>query len=176
MIRQAIQRIIKEACEEVYSDPELTRLLNDSSSNKTKQIHLEEIGDIFFIKKIESLLSTINLFIDQDSKFNALMNLNVNFRRVRQENFTEKEEKNFKSAIFQEGGTSFQNSPIHLMFYEKLDIFGKDLLPTDEKFEELELSSMSYCRLRKDFASKLSETAVDTEIRLVQQGVSACFF
>ena len=61
------------------------------------------------------------------------------------------------------------------MFYEKLDIFGKDLLPTEEKIEELELSSMSYCQLGKEFASKLPETAADTELWLVQQGVTACF-
>ena len=103
------------------------------------------------------------------------MNLNLNFRRVRQENFTENQEKNFKSAIFQEGGTMFQNSPIHLMFYEKLDILGKELVPTLEEIEELELSSMSYCRLGKEFASKLPETELDTELRLVQQGVTTCF-
>ena len=103
------------------------------------------------------------------------MNLNVNFRQVRQENFTEHQEKSFKSAIFQEGGTTFQNSPIHLMFYKKLDILGKELVPTLEEIEELELSSMSYCRLGKEFASKLPETELDTELWLVQQKVSACF-
>ena len=75
--------------------------MNESSTNKAKESHLEEVGDMFLVKKnFECLLSTINLFIDQDSNFNALMNLNVNFRQVRQENFTENQEKSFKSAIF----------------------------------------------------------------------------
>ena len=62
------------------------------------------------------------------------------------------------------------------MFYQRLDILNKEhLVPALEKIEELELSSMSYCWLGKEFASKLPETDLDTELWLIQQRISAHF-
>ena len=55
------------------------------------------------------------------------------------------------------------------MFYERLDILKKQLVPTMEEIEHLELSSMSYCQLRQEFASKLQGTDHDTELLFVQQ-------
>lgn len=99
------------------------------------------------------------------------MNLDVNFRRVRQENFIEKEGKDFKSSIFEENGVTFQNSPIHIIFYEKQTVLDQEgLVPT---LEELKLSSLGYCRLRQDFATQLGLEDTDQEVQLVEHRFNA---
>ena len=99
------------------------------------------------------------------------MNLNVNFRRVRQENFTDPKRENFNSALSEANGKTFQNSPIHLMFYEKNILLDK-LVPDEMDNEDVQLSSMSWCRLRPDYASKFQEIAQNQEIKLVEK--NAC--
>jgi hypothetical protein len=72
------------------------------------------------------------------------MNLDVNFWRVCQENFTQLKGMNIKEAIFKENGDTFQNSSIHLLFYEKIS--NKDL--QDDQVPENEqpkIASMSLC-------------------------------
>jgi hypothetical protein len=72
------------------------------------------------------------------------MNLDVNFWRVRQENFTQLKGMNIKEAIFKENGDTFQNSSIYLLFYEKIS--NKDL--QDDQVPENEqpkIASMSLC-------------------------------
>ena len=70
-------------------------------------------------KNFESLLSTIILFLEQDTFLNAPMNLDVNFCHVCQDNLTKGKGTNIQKSIMEENGNTFQNSPIYLMFYEK---------------------------------------------------------
>ena len=80
-------------------------------------------NDKFLLKDdFKSLLSTIVLFLDQETYFNAPMNLDVNFRHVRQDNLTEGDGANIKDSILEDNGKSFQNSPLCLMFYEKINV------------------------------------------------------
>ena len=48
------------------------------------------------------------------------MNLDVNFWHVHQENFTQSGGNNIKEEIIKAKGDTFQNSLIHLFFYEKI--------------------------------------------------------
>ena len=137
---------------------------------------------MFLIEKnFESLLSTIVLFIEQEPFSNVPMNLDVNFWHIHQENFTHGEGLTFKDSIFTEKGDTFQNSPMHLFFYEKINITkpNDDLVPTlDElpKSSELpELSSMSYIRLKGEIALDFDGLDPDDELLLVLQGVTAQF-
>ena len=70
-------------------------------------------------------------------------------------------------SIFAKGDDTFQNSPVHLLFYEKVN---DDLAPD---LNTPELSSMSYCRLRSDSSLKLPELAFDMDLHLVLRGVTA---
>src|SRR5687767_2289636 len=95
----------------------------------------------------ETLLSTVALFIEQEPFSHVSMCLDVNFRHVQQENFTQRKGMNIKEAIFQEGGDTFQNSSIHLLFYEK--ICSKDL-----ENDQPKISSMSLCQFKNDLSLK----------------------
>lgn len=64
---------------------------------------------------------------------------------------------------------TFQNSPIHLLYYEKTS----DTLLVDDMLPEL--SPMSWCRLKRGSALNVPESAFDLELLLVLQGVAAEF-
>lgn len=73
-------------------------------------------------QNFESLFSTIVWFLEQDPYTNVAMNLEVNYCKVKQENYfvPTPTGKDFQTAIMEKGGTTFQNSQIHLLFYEKI--------------------------------------------------------
>ena len=121
------------------------------------------------------MISTIILFIEQEPYSNVLMNLNVNFRRVQQGNFMPVEGDNFEDAIYEDNGRKFQNSPIHLVFYEMIEKPPQltDLVPTLE--EPPQLSSMTWCKLNKNLLPNLPEHAFDSDLLLVLKDVTAQF-
>lgn len=96
------------------------------------------------------------------------MNLDVNFWHVIQENFFLGEE-NVNNAIFKKNGDLFQNTPIHLIFYEKIP-----LQPEHGSFQDMPaLSSISKCKVKKTNAFK-ADNGDDLELLLVLLGVTAC--
>ena len=127
MARNDIQNYIKEDCQEYFSTIQLKSTENYPISSHNTISAIPHDGDetLFVEKNFECLLPTIILFLEQESISNVSMNLNVNFRRVRQENFTDSKRENFNSALFEANGKTFQNSPIHLMFYEKKKFAGQ---------------------------------------------------
>lgn len=72
-------------------------------------------------QKFESLFSTIVWFVEQDPYTNVAMNLEVNYCKVKQDNYfvLTPTGKDFHTALMEIGGTTFQNSQIHLLFYER---------------------------------------------------------
>ena len=140
-----IQELNKEACLKVSTKEHVqTQLFTKDASNSPQA---DSSQDLYQIEKIfESHLSTIVLFIDQDPYFNVAMNLDVNCCRVHQENFTLDTGSSINDAIFVENGATFQNSPIHLLFYEKV-YQTNNLLPFSSDLPKL--TSMNLCRLKK---------------------------
>ena len=86
--------------------------------------------------------------------------------------FLEFEGSTLNQSIFNEDGDTFQNSPLHLLFYEKKEI-DNNLVPNLETGPEL--TSMSYCKLKDDAASNLPKEAVDLELMLLLEGATAQF-
>src|SRR5687767_15324867 len=101
------------------------------------------------------------------------MNLDVNFRRVHQENFLKAEGTTIKDAIFKEGDDTFQNSAIHLLFYEKIVCSDGDLVPTLIESPTPELTSMSFCKFKFPPTVNVDEKANGLELLLVLQGMTA---
>src|SRR5687768_10506442 len=133
-------------------------------------------GEIFQIAdQFKSLLSTIILFLEQDPLTNVSMNLDVNFRRVHQENFLKAEGTTIKDAIFKEGDDTFQNSAIHLLFYETIVCSDADFVPTLNESPKPELTSMSFCKFMYLPTLTVDEKAFGLELLLVLQGVTAKF-
>ena len=147
------------------------------ASKDTSEFEETVLGDSIFVveKNFDSFFSTIILFIEQDPFFKVAMNLDVNFQQVHQENYKANEHSNIKDTVFQENGNSFQNTPIHLLFYEKINntnltdhqMSHKKLLPI--------LSSMSWCKLKKGSVLNIDELAYTLELRLVLDQFSAQF-
>src|SRR6478735_8401872 len=95
-------------------------LHNDDSNNETsKPLAVASTNpELQCEQHFDTLFSTIVLFLEQDPFTNIAMNLDVNFCRVKQENFKKKTDgKTMQEEIWMEGGDTFQNSPIHLLFY-----------------------------------------------------------
>ena len=141
-LQSNIQSCIQETSKEIYA--------NKSNWVKTAQKDPSDLSDsspldqMFIIdKKFNSLFSTIALFIKQEPFSNVSMNLNANFRCVQQENYTKikVDGSTIQDAIFKENGKTFQNSPIHLMFYEKVN--NADLPDDNTLDEKPQLSSLS---------------------------------
>ena len=107
----------------------------------------------------------MTLFIEEEPFFHVPMHLDVNFWRVRQENFTKEGGKNIKEEIFKENGDTFQNSPIHLFFYEKIH-------STDLQGGQSKISSMSLCQVNKA-EIHLPVSAYEVELVLVLSNVTA---
>ena len=105
------------------------------------------------------------------------MNLDTNYWCVQQKNFTEivVEGSTIKDAIFKKNGNTFQNSPIHLMFYEKIKA-PKPLTGLVPNLDESsKLASMSYCKLKKDPSLDFSKMVFDINLLLVLKGFTAQF-
>ena len=103
------------------------------------------------------------------------MNLDVNVRHVHQENYTKEESSTIKDAIFKENDDTFQNSAIHLLFYEKIISEGQDPEPNLNALPTPELTSISYCKFKKHPTLNVEDKAYRYELLLVLQGVTAKF-
>ena len=140
--------------------------------NPTKEMLLQE-------KNFMLLFSTIVWFIEQDMYTNVAMTLDVNFWQVKQINFftNTSEGKDMNKAIMQSTEisgmfqNSFQNSQIHLVFYEKISelewetnqiVPGVRATPPD-------ISSMSTCKLKlkSDEVPKFPPGAYDMALDLI---------
>ena len=139
----------------------------------------EPVGDLFLKQKpFPSLLSTVTLFLEQESVSRLAMNLDVNYCQVNQENFNKKTEteNTMQEMIFMQDGDSFQNSPIDLIFYEK-----KILLDNSKSSNYLaDVASMSYCKLSserfKHFLNvDIAESAYNLELLLCMKNMTAQF-
>ena len=75
------------------------------------------------------------------------MNLDVNFHHLKLDKFRQDHGSNIIGSIFEHNGKTFQNSPIHLIFYERVYDFKDDLIPTLK--EKPKLSSMGWCQFNK---------------------------
>jgi hypothetical protein len=112
------------------------------------------------------------LFIEQEPFSNVQLNLDVNFWHIHQENYNNVAGSNFREEIFKENGTTFQNSSIHLFFYEKIHL-AEQLVPSLDATTEL--TSMSYCRFKKDSTLNLPNEAFDKDLILIMEGIDVQF-
>ena len=159
--------------------PKITTFAQDNST-----LTPIEGNDQFLLEDdFKSLLSTIVLFLNQDTYFNVPMNLDVNFCCVRQDNLTgtEGDGANIKDAMLEENKSSFQNSPLFLMFYEKINVEEQMLIDevnekeqkmTDQADEPV-LSSMSDCQINKECQLDLPELAFERQLLLELQKTTA---
>src|SRR5687768_14191711 len=90
-----------------YKDTKFPYDVDDSSE---EMLQVEQNFHLVF--------STIVWFLEQDPFTNVAMHLDVNCQKVIQSNFTASNRKDLHTALKVDGDT-FQNSPIHLLFYEK---------------------------------------------------------
>ena len=81
-----------------------------------------------------------------------------------------KDGSNILESIFSEGGSKFQSSDFHLLFYKKInENLAPDVNPPPELF------SMSYCRLSRNSGLELLESAFQLDLLLILQGATAQF-
>lgn len=119
------------------------------SKTATEGPDTDPVGKLFLKQKpFYSILPAVNLFIEQEPVSGLAMNLDVNYRHVSQDNYFKKEntKKTMQDMIFTANGDLFQNSPIDLLFYEKI-ISSNTTVSSDDPSE---VSSMSYCKLSTD--------------------------
>ena len=129
-------------------------------------------------KNFYLLLSTVVWFIEHDPYTNVTMNLDVNYCRVFQDNYLVKSQdgKTMTEGIMEENGTTFQNSPIHLLFYEKISQKDYELKNLDLSFDSFpELSSMSCCKVKKTKPTKFAPLAYNLELQIIPSDVTAQF-
>jgi len=130
-----------------------------------------------------SLFSTIVWFIEQDPYTNVAMTLDVNYCIVKQLNFntdTLTTGKDINKAIMDTTGDTdtFQNSPIHLLFYEKInesDYDSNSIVPGVRAMPP-EIFSMSNCKLKLDASQKeqkFSILAYNMDLQLSLSGITA---
>ena len=139
-----------------YKDTNLTSEVDDSSD---EMLQVE--------KNFHLVFSTIVWFLDQDPFTNVAMHLDVNCRKVKQTNFTAANRKDIHSALKVDGDT-FQNSPLHLLFYEKViksKVSSKDKAPSLPTCPEI--SSMSLCELRKTTKFGVEDLAYEMKLQLI---------
>ena len=129
-------------------------------------------------QNFHSVFSTIVWFLEQDPYTDVAMNLEVNYRKVKQENYKVPTPtgKDIENAIIEKDGNTFQNSQIHLLFYEKISAKNQSI---NAKVRSLDsppqLSSMSWCNLKKNFQCNVDELAYDMELQLVMRDTTAQF-
>ena len=126
----------------------------------TSDVHqVVPVEDFLLKDNFKSLLPTIVLFIEQEPYSNVSMNLDVNFQEIHQENFDRViYGTTMREEAVKPNGDTFQNSPIHLLFFEKVN---EDMAPD---LNASELTSMSYCRLKSDFSLNLPKLAYELEL------------
>ena len=177
-LQEEIQALINKACPENASKDASKAKEAPKKQNKTKASSKAipdlpepvEPDDMFRIEKnFDVQLSTVNLFIEQDSFFNVPLHLDVNYQKIHQENFMQEKGKTMLGAIFEKRGDTFQNGPIHLLFYEKV----MEDIALDMNAPELQ--SMSYCRLKSNSGLNLPNLAFELELQLVLRGVTTQF-
>ena len=74
----------------------------------------------------------------------------------------------------EEGTDTFQNSPIHLLFYERM-MGDKCKGPGPVLETPPELTSMSDCKVKRKALPKLDNVAYDLELQLILENISAQF-
>ena len=142
-LQSKIQGKIEKACSQNTSRQ--SKATKSSSTDSSNNLNIESYDDFFDVQKnFESILPTIMLFLEQEPLFNTAMNLDVNFRRVRQQNFMKQghDGATIQESIFKEDGNTFHNTPIHVLFYKKIQTTtdnSLELVP----FEKVKISSMS---------------------------------
>ena len=167
-MREKIQTIILEACAKISTKV--------TGPNETPETSLDdklfnETNNLFGVEKnFESLFPSIVLFLEQDVRYNVTMNLDVNFQRLRQENLQQDHGSNIIGSIFDQDGKTFQNSPIHLIFYERVYDYKDDLLLTLK--EKPKLSSMGWCQFNKK-SVHAPPHLLNKELIFEYQGISA---
>src|SRR5687768_8061427 len=135
----------------------------------------DSTGDMIQSKtNFNSLYSTVVWFLEHDSFTNVAMNLNANCCKVVQENFKAKKKMdiNFQEAIQEKNGDTLQNSPIHLLFYEKIS---KSVLSSNAVTNPPELSSLSWVKLNQITQAHLDDLAYTMELQRILSDVSAQF-
>jgi len=169
-----IQEKVKNAYLDVPQKKQASNLESTDASNgdATATMLLQEV------KNFNLLFSTIVWFLEHDPFMNTAMNLDVNCWIVKQENFTTSKgtDKCIYNAITVEKGDTFQNTPIHLFFYEKRY---KSDLPKDDQGATLEnnppeVFSLSSCKL-KTIKPKLDNWAYRLNLQLVSRDYTAGF-
>ena len=145
MLVSNIQDIIKKA----YSEALTKEQAPYNKINSTNEVNsTEEMLQVE--QNFHSVFSTIVWFLEQDPFTNIAMHLDVNYRQVKQENFTAANRKDIHNAITKANGDTIQNTPIHLLFYEKIN---EAKLSSNDMVLSLEtppgISSMSVCKLKK---------------------------
>jgi hypothetical protein len=129
-------------------------------------------------QNFESLFSTIVWFLEQDPYTNVAMNLEVNYCKVKQESHfvPTPTGKEFLTAIMEKGRTTFQNSQIHLLFYEKIKAQKQSSNVKVQSWHSLpQVSSMSMCHLKKNFQCNVDKMAHQMELHLVERDATAQF-
>ena len=106
-----IQLIIKEA---LATFPTTQLMMPKASTKNTLEItESKEDNSMFLIEiSIWSVLAALMLFIEQEPVSNTAMHLDVNYRHVSQENYTNLKGSNFHEEIYKEGETPFQTVPL----------------------------------------------------------------
>ena len=169
-LQSEIQKIIETGCSGLNKGQLFTQVPSDLPQGVP-------VDDMFGMEKnFESLLTTLDLFIEQEPISNVPMNLDVNFWHVRQDTFFEVKGSSIsmRDAIFKENDDSFQNSHIYLVFYEKIK--NTDLPEeTVPAVARPELISMSQCKMKRLAGLDVPELAYKQELLLVLQGVTAQF-
>ena len=172
-LESKIQSLIKEACDMLWPK----RVQYQATPKDTPDIPQDvPVKDFLSINDdFKSLLSTIVLFLEQEPFSSVSMNLDVNFWHIHQENFDSEnnEGTTLSQEIFTANGDTFQNSPIHLLFYEKITNKDCHLVPTLNGIPEL--SSMSFCRFKKNSVQNLDVSAYEYSLLLVLDGFTAQF-
>ncbi len=164
LLQAEIQTLIKTAVLDLA-----TKSQNKTSMETSEKLSTAETESKFWKEhNFETHLSTVTLFIEQEPFLHVPMNLDVNFCCVRQENFTQLGGKNIKEEVFKENGDTFQNSPIHLLFYEKIS-------STDLEGKHTKISSMSLCQIKGNPEFHLISGAYDIKLILLLKEFTAQF-
>ena len=100
------------------------------------------------------------------------MHLDVNFCQINQENYYNSDSSTFCHEMFKANGDSFQNTPVHLLFYEKIST-QEMLVPSLDPMPEL--FSMSWCRFKKNAMSNMNKLAYDVSLLMVIEGLTGQF-
>jgi hypothetical protein len=168
LIQSKIKDAYSSAQHELMQQKEKSEVSNSNSKANNLQID----------KNFYSLLLTVVWFLEHDSYTNVTMNLDINFCKVFQENYELKSTggKTMAEGIKEEDSTTFQNSPIHLMFYEKIS--QEDNKKNNSGFifnSSPELSSMTWCKVQKTKPARFDDLVYNLELKMVASDVTAQF-